>query len=62
VILQAVEIATAVTLGVPALVREGVTWSDMRVRAISAAPVQLPERPREREPSSEGRVTAGSPS
>ncbi|HEY7267165.1 MAG TPA: glycosyltransferase, partial [Solirubrobacterales bacterium] len=39
VILQAVEIATAVALGVPALVREGVTWSDMRMRALSAAPV-----------------------
>jgi phosphatidylinositol alpha-mannosyltransferase len=46
VILQAVEIATAVVLGVPALVREGVTWSDMRLRAMSAAPVQLSERPR----------------
>jgi phosphatidylinositol alpha-mannosyltransferase len=44
VILQAVEIATAVALGLPALVREGVTWSDMRVRALSTAPVQL--RPR----------------
>ena len=49
VILQAVEIATAVALGVPALVREGVSWSDMRVRAMSAAPVQLSERPRRRE-------------
>jgi phosphatidylinositol alpha-mannosyltransferase len=48
VILQAVEIATAVALGVPALVREGVTWSDMRLRAMSAAPVELPERPRSR--------------
>jgi phosphatidyl-myo-inositol alpha-mannosyltransferase len=46
VILQAVEIATAVALGVPALVREGVTWSDMRLRALSAAPVRLSERPR----------------
>jgi phosphatidyl-myo-inositol alpha-mannosyltransferase len=49
VILQAVEIATAVALGVPALVREGVSWSDMRVRAMAAAPVQLSERPRSRE-------------
>jgi phosphatidyl-myo-inositol alpha-mannosyltransferase len=49
VILQAVEIATAVALGVPALVREGVTWSDMRLRALSAAPVRLSERPRSRE-------------
>jgi phosphatidylinositol alpha-mannosyltransferase len=48
VILQAVEIATAVALGVPALVREGVTWSDMRLRALSASPVHLSEQPRSR--------------
>jgi phosphatidylinositol alpha-mannosyltransferase len=48
VILQAVEIATAVALGVPALVREGVSWSDMRMRALSAAPVRLSAQPRER--------------
>lgn len=50
VILQAVEIATAVTLGLPALVREGLTWSDLRVQALSAAPVRLephPQRPRD---------------
>jgi phosphatidylinositol alpha-mannosyltransferase len=41
VILQAVEIATAVGLGVPALVREGMTWSDLRLQALSAAPVRL---------------------
>jgi phosphatidylinositol alpha-mannosyltransferase len=41
VILQAVEIATAVALGLPALVREGVSWQDMRLRALSAAPVRL---------------------
>jgi phosphatidyl-myo-inositol alpha-mannosyltransferase len=51
VILQAVEIATAVGLGVPALVREGVTWSDMRMRALSAAPVHLSSKPRTRERS-----------
>lgn len=51
IILQGVEIATAVALGVPALVREGVTWSDMRVRALSASPVQL-------KPRSEGRSAA----
>jgi phosphatidyl-myo-inositol alpha-mannosyltransferase len=48
VILQAVEIATAVALGVPALVREGLTWSDLRVQALSAAPVRLEPKPRER--------------
>jgi phosphatidylinositol alpha-mannosyltransferase len=47
VILQAVEIATAVTLGVPALVREGLSWSDMRVRALSSAPVRLSPKPRQ---------------
>jgi phosphatidyl-myo-inositol alpha-mannosyltransferase len=47
VILQAVEVATAVALGLPALVREGMTWSDVRLRAISAAPVRLQPRTRE---------------
>jgi phosphatidylinositol alpha-mannosyltransferase len=56
VILQAVEIATAVALGLPALVREGVTWSDMRLRALSAAPARLSERPRERAAE---RISAG---
>jgi phosphatidylinositol alpha-mannosyltransferase len=45
VVLQAVEIATAVALGLPALFREGMTWSDMRLRALSAAPVRLSPRP-----------------
>jgi hypothetical protein len=39
------------------LVREGVTWSDMRLRALSAAPVQLPKQPRSRERGAE-RVSA----
>jgi hypothetical protein len=33
-----------VVLGLPALVREGMTWSDMRLRALSAAPVRLAPR------------------
>ncbi|TFG71936.1 MAG: glycosyltransferase [Solirubrobacterales bacterium] len=41
VILQAVEIATAVALGLPALVREGMTWSDVKLRTMSATPVRL---------------------
>jgi phosphatidyl-myo-inositol alpha-mannosyltransferase len=45
VILQAVEIATAVVLGVPALVREGLTWSDLRVQALSTTPVRLDPQP-----------------
>jgi phosphatidylinositol alpha-mannosyltransferase len=50
VILQAVEIATAVILGLPALVREGLTWSDLRVQALSTTPVRLEPRPAPREP------------
>ena len=49
VILQAVEIATAVALGLPALVREGLTWSDLRVQALSTAPVRLKPQPVPRE-------------
>ena len=48
VILQAVEIATAVGLGVPALFREGLSWGDMKLQAMATAPVELrPSRPRE---------------
>ncbi len=47
VILQAVEIATAVALGLPALVREGLSWSDMRVRALSAGSVRLSPKARQ---------------
>jgi phosphatidylinositol alpha-mannosyltransferase len=49
VILQAVEIATAVALGLPALVREGLTWSDLRVQAISASPARLKPHPQQRD-------------
>jgi phosphatidyl-myo-inositol alpha-mannosyltransferase len=58
VILQAVEIATAVALGLPALVREGMTWSDMRLRALSAAPVRLSDKPPVRETTREPASTA----
>ncbi len=43
IVLQAVEIATAVVLGAPALVREGLSWRDVRLRAMHASPVTLPE-------------------
>lgn len=49
VVLQAIEIATAVALGLPALVREGVTWKDMRLRALSAAPARLQPHPVQRQ-------------
>ena len=41
IVLQAAELATAVALGMPALLREGMSWRDMRLRALHAAPVEL---------------------
>ncbi len=41
IILQAVEIATAFAMGAPALLREGMTWRDLRLRALHATPVEL---------------------
>jgi phosphatidylinositol alpha-mannosyltransferase len=41
IILQAVEIATAVFMGGPALLKEGVSWRDVRLRALHASPVEL---------------------
>jgi phosphatidylinositol alpha-mannosyltransferase len=42
IILQAVEMATAVVMGAPALVKEGVSWREVRLRAMHASPVVLP--------------------
>ena len=41
IILQAVEIATAVIMGAPALVNEGLSWRDVRLRTLHHAPVEL---------------------
>jgi phosphatidylinositol alpha-mannosyltransferase len=45
IILQAVEVATAVVMGAPALVKEGMSWRDVRLRALHATPVQLDPLP-----------------
>ncbi len=45
IVLQAVEIATALIMGLPALVNEGLSWRDVRLRTIHAAPVKLPPLP-----------------
>jgi phosphatidyl-myo-inositol alpha-mannosyltransferase len=42
IILQAVEIATAVLMGMPALVKEGLSWKEVRLRTLHATPVKLP--------------------
>jgi phosphatidyl-myo-inositol alpha-mannosyltransferase len=46
IILQAVEVATAVVLGAPALVKEGLSWREVRLRAMHTAPVELSAQPR----------------
>jgi phosphatidylinositol alpha-mannosyltransferase len=47
IILQAVEIATAVIMGAPALVKEGLSWREVRLRALHTSPVSLGPAPRE---------------
>jgi phosphatidyl-myo-inositol alpha-mannosyltransferase len=51
IILQAVEIATAVVMGMPALVKEGLSWRDVRLRALQTAPVELRARPHGAQPA-----------
>jgi phosphatidylinositol alpha-mannosyltransferase len=45
VILQAVEVSTAILMGMPALLKEGMSWREVRLRAMHATPVKLPARP-----------------
>jgi len=44
VILQAVEVMTAILMGMPALLKEGMSWREIKMRAMHATPVRLPER------------------
>jgi phosphatidylinositol alpha-mannosyltransferase len=55
VILQAVEVSTAVLMGAPALLKEGMSWREVRLRAMHATPVKLPARSR----SSQSRRSSG---
>jgi len=41
IVLQVVEIATAFLMGAPALLREGLSWKDVRLRALHTSPVEL---------------------
>ena len=45
IVLQAVEVSTALLMGLPALVNEGLSWREVRLRTIHAAPVRLPALP-----------------
>ena len=42
IVLQAVEIATALLMGLPALAGEGMSWREVRLRTMHATPVRLP--------------------
>jgi phosphatidylinositol alpha-mannosyltransferase len=45
IVLQAVELATALIMGLPALVNEGLSWRDVRLRTMHATPVKLAPLP-----------------
>jgi len=45
IVLQAVEVAAALIMGLPALVNEGLSWREVRLRTMQAAPVKLPVLP-----------------
>ncbi|HVP02554.1 MAG TPA: lysylphosphatidylglycerol synthase domain-containing protein [Solirubrobacteraceae bacterium] len=51
IVLQAVEIATAVIMGVPALLKEGLSWRDVRLRAMHSTPVRLGPAPARKAPA-----------
>jgi phosphatidylinositol alpha-mannosyltransferase len=57
IILQAVENATAVVMGAPALVHEGLSWKDVRLRALHHAPIRLRTPAERAAASSAARVT-----
>jgi phosphatidylinositol alpha-mannosyltransferase len=48
IVLQAVELATALIMGVPALLNEGLSWREVRLRTMHAAPVKLGPLPSRR--------------
>ncbi len=41
IVLQLVELATALIMGLPALVNEGLSWREVRLRTMHAAPIKL---------------------
>ena len=45
VILQGVEVATAIIMGMPSLLKEGMSWREVKMRAMHATPVKLSARP-----------------
>jgi len=60
VILQAVEVTTAILMGMPALLKEGMSWREVKLRAMHTTPVKLPARPSPRKPAPAGRGISAS--
>jgi phosphatidyl-myo-inositol alpha-mannosyltransferase len=58
IVLQVVELATAVLMGIPALITEGLSWKDVRLRTMSGAPVKLSPLPA----AARSKVGKGAPS
>jgi phosphatidyl-myo-inositol alpha-mannosyltransferase len=58
IVLQVVELATAVLMGIPALITEGLSWKDVRLRTMHGAPVKLSPLPA----STRSNVVKGTPS
>jgi phosphatidyl-myo-inositol alpha-mannosyltransferase len=56
IVLQAVEVATAFIMGTPALVKEGVSWREIRLRALHSTPVRLSAPPQAAERKAEARA------
>jgi phosphatidylinositol alpha-mannosyltransferase len=50
IVLQAVELTTAIVMGMPALLAEGLSWREVRLRALAGAPVRLAPREAPSEP------------
>ena len=48
IVLQVVEVLTALIMGLPALLNEGLSWREVRLRTMHAAPVKLPALPEPR--------------
>ena len=61
VILQAVEISSAVLMGMPALLKEGMSWREVRLRAMHSTPVKLPARSTSANAQRSGKKVAGAP-
>jgi phosphatidyl-myo-inositol alpha-mannosyltransferase len=59
IVLQAVELATALIMGMPALLNEGLSWREVRLRTMHASPVKLGPLPASGSGAGRGGAAAG---